>query len=55
MSNLFPTTDSRISRALHLEGRALEAQRRWPESPKLADRLWKAARYQRRRASEICA
>ncbi len=45
----------RITRALQLEAKAFEAERRWPETPAIARNLRWAARYQRSKVARLTA
>ncbi|UIJ43767.1 hypothetical protein LZK98_11760 [Sphingomonas cannabina] len=49
------TNADRIARALQLEAKAVEAAKRWPETPSIARNLRWAARAQRRRVAETCS
>lgn len=53
MQTQFITADDNISRALYLEREGQIATKRWPESPKIAARLFKAARYRREKAAAL--
>lgn len=54
METLMSNAD-RITRALHLEAQAIEADRRWPETPAIARNLRWAARRQRKIVAQVTA
>lgn len=45
----------RITRAMELEGKAIEADRRWPGTPSIARNLRWAARRQRSQVAQECS
>ena len=53
MATKFTSAADNISRALYLECQGQIAARRWPESPKIAARLFAAARYRRLKAHAL--
>lgn len=49
------TNAARITRAMDLEAKAINADRRWPDSPSIARNLRWAARHQRARVARACS